>query len=154
MKNSASAAYFAGICIILICFLAAACVRFVPTALEGPAVVFDRIVFSAGLDQKDGWAKPAGEKRRFDKGTDPNVYAFLGFGELRGVHTLSWKWYDPSRQLYRTTDPIDIGEAGKVFERYIAWDVIVVLDDKPNGIWTVAVFMDGRLIGSNDFEIK
>jgi hypothetical protein len=33
-------------------------------------------------------------------------------------------------------------------------DVIFVSDDKPNGLWTVAVFMDGRLIGSNDFEIK
>ena len=154
MKNSASAAYFAGICIILICFLAVSCVRFVPPALEDPAVVFDRIVFSSGLNQKADWAGPVGEKRRFEKGSDPNVYAFLSFGELRGAHTLSWKWYDPSRRLYRTTDPIDIGEAGKVFERYIAWDVIFVSDDKPNGLWTVAVFMDGRLIGSNDFEIK
>jgi hypothetical protein len=105
MKNYVSAAYFAGICIILICFLVVSCVRFVPPALEDPAVVFGRIVFSSGLNQKSDWAGP-------------------------------------------------VGEAGKVFERYIARDVIFVSDDKPNGLWTVAVFMDGQLIGSNDFEIK
>lgn len=154
MKKLAPAIFIHGLLPIFSVILAAACVRFVPTALEGPAVVFDRIVFSAGLDQKDGWAEPVGEKTRFEKGTDPNVYAFLIFGELRGAHTLSWKWYDSSRKLYRTTDPIDIGEAGKVFERYIAWDVIFVSDEKPNGLWTVAVFMDGRLIGSKEYEIK
>jgi hypothetical protein len=154
MKKPAPAIFIHGLLPIFSVILAAACVRFAPPALEDPAVVFDRIVFSSGLNQKADWAGPVGEKRRFEKGSDPNVYAFLSFGELRGAHTLSWKWYDPSRRLYRTTDLIDIGEAGKVFERYIAWDVIFVSDDKPNGLWTVAVFMDGRLIGSNDFEIK
>ena len=125
-----------------------------PPALEGPDVVFDRIVFSSGLSQKAGWAEPVGEKTRFEKGVDPAAYAFLSFGEVRGAHTLLWKWYDPQRSLYRATEPIGLGAEGKVHDRYIAWDVIQISTDKPAGLWTVAVFLDGNLIVSKDFEIK
>ena len=154
MKKASQAIRFSGILLVFIDILAVSCVRFAPAALEGPAVVFDRIVFSPGLVHKADWAEPVGEKTRFEKGADPNIYAFLNFGELRGAHTLLWKWYDPSRKLYRTTDPINIGEQGKVYDRYIAWDVIDFPDDKPTGLWTVAVFMDGYLIDSKDFEIR
>ena len=131
-----------------------ACVRFVPPALADPAVVFDRIVLSSGLNQKADWAEPVGEKTRFEKGADPSVYAFLSFGEVRGAHALLWKWYDPSRNLYRATEAIGLGAEGRVHDRYIAWDVITISDDKPTGQWTVAVFLDGDLIASKDFEIK
>lgn len=125
-----------------------------PPALEDPAVVFDRIVLSSGLNQKADWAEPVGEKTRFEKGADPSVYAFLSFGEVRGAYALLWKWYDPSRNLYRATEAIGLGAEGRVHDRYIAWDVITISDDKPTGQWTVAVFLDGDLIASKDFEIK
>ena len=131
-----------------------ACVRFVPPALEDPAVIFDRIVFSSGLNQKDDWAEPVGEKTRFEKGVDSRVYAFLNFGEVRGAHILLWKWYDPSRNLYRVTDAIGLGAEGKIHDRYIAWDVIFITGDKPSGQWTVVVFLDGDLMAVKDFEIK
>jgi hypothetical protein len=151
MKKTVPAIPLAG---LLLSFIGISCVRFVPTALEDPPVMFNKIVFSAGLDQKSGWAEPVGVKTRFEKGTDPSVYSFLSFGELRGGHTLRWRWYDPGRKLFRLTDPIDIGEEGKVFERYIAWDVISLSADKSDGVWTIAVFLDDRLIASGEFEIK
>jgi hypothetical protein len=70
------------------------------------------------------------------------------------VYSLFWKWYAPSRRLYRVTDKISVGEEGKIFERYIAWDVIYVSEDKESGVWTVAVFMDDKVIAVKDFEIK
>jgi len=47
-----------------------------------------------------------------------------------------------------------VGEEGKIFERYIAWDVIYISEDKEKGAWTVAVFMDDKVIAVKDFEIK
>ncbi len=47
-----------------------------------------------------------------------------------------------------------VGEAGKAFERYVAWDTIFVSDDKEPGTWRVAVFLDERLLVSGRFEVK
>jgi len=154
MKKAASTIPLTGILLSFVCLLTTSCVRFVSTPLEEPAVVFNKLVFSAGLDQKAGWAEPVSAKTRFEKGADAGVYSFLSFGELRGAHTLRWRWYDPGRKLFRLTDPIDIGEEGKVFERYIAWDVVSLSADKPAGVWIVAVYLDDQLIASGEFEIK
>jgi len=134
--------------------LAAACIRFTLPALDEPSAVLERAVFCSSLDQKDDWAEPAGEKAIFKKGTDANVYSFLELRDLRGAHMLLWKWYDPSRRLYRETEGIAVGEGGKIFDRYIAWDLINVSEGKGNGVWTVAVFMDGTFFTSKEFEIK
>jgi hypothetical protein len=129
-------------------------IRFKYPDLEEPEAVCERMVCCGSIEEKSGWAESVDEKTAFAKGTDPAVYSFVSFKELRGAHTLSWKWYDPSRRLYRATDPIGIGGRERAFDRYIAWDKIAVSDDKENGSWTVAVFLDDRLLVSREFEIK
>lgn len=146
----------AGPAALLLIALAAvpACVRFTPPRLEEPPVVLERLLFCASVLPKDGWAEPVDEKTTFVKGTDPGVSAFLALRSLRGAHTLSWKWYGPSKILYRAADRISVGEEGKAFETYIAWDSILVDNDKETGTWTVAVFLDDRLLVSGRFEMK
>jgi len=130
------------------------CVRLSPPALDEPPVVLDRLLFSTAVVQKDGWAEPTGEKAVFAVGTDARVCAFLAFRTLRGAHTLSWKWYTPSQALDRSSDKITVGEDGKAFERYIAWDTMNVSEAAAAGTWTVAVFLDERLLVTGRFEIK
>jgi len=154
MKRPAPAIAIYGLLPIMAVILAAACVRFAPPALDDPPAVLARAVLCSSLDQKVDWAEPAGEKAIFKKGTDASVYSFLELKDLRGAHSLFWKWYDPSRRLYRETEGIAVGESGKFFDRYIAWDLINVSEGKENGVWTIAVFMDGRLFVSKEFEIK
>jgi hypothetical protein len=52
------------------------------------------------------------------------------------------------------TDSITIGKQGLVFSAYIAWDQIYLFEEKENGTWTVAVFMDDRLLASREFTIQ
>lgn len=130
------------------------CFRLGQLSLDEPTVVLERLVFCASLDQKNGWAEPVGDRALFIKGVDSNVYSFLNLRDLRGLHSLFWKWYAPSRRLYRVTDKIAVGKVGKIFERYIAWDLINVSEDKEIGTWTVAVFIDDKMITVKDFEIK
>jgi len=139
---------------ILTAVLISGCIRFRASALVPPTVVLERAVFCTALDQKNGWAEPIQEKTLFKKGEDSSVYSFLTLKDLQGAHTLFWKWYDSSRRLYRATDKIAIGEEGKVFERYIAWDMVYVSEDKKKGAWTVAIFLDDRLFSAKEFEIK
>lgn len=129
-------------------------IRFKFPELVEPAAALERMVCCGAIEQKDDWAACVDEKSVFVKGTDPGVYSFVSFRELRGAHTLSWKWYDPSRRLYRATDPIEIGGENIAYETYIAWDRIAVSDDKENGRWTVAVYIDGGLLAAGEFEIK
>ena len=129
-------------------------IRFKIPELEEPAAVLERMVCCGSIEEKGGWAESADEKSIFVKGSDPSAYAFVSFRGIRGAHSLAWKWYDPSRRLYRAPDPIGIGRENVAFETYIAWDRIAVSDDKADGRWSVAVFLDGDLLVVREFEIK
>jgi hypothetical protein len=56
--------------------------------------------------------------------------------------------------LFRVGEKISIGESGKSFDRYIAWDQISINEEKKNGVWTVAVFLDDKLLVSRELEIR
>jgi len=147
----------APLCIILICalFWTSSCIRFTRSAaLQDPAFVLEQGILCADLKMQNDWAEPAEDKTVFKKGTDKNVFSFIRLKAMLGEHKLFWKWYDPSRRLYRVTDPITIGKEGQAFEKYIAWDQIYLFEEKENGTWTVAVFVDDRLLVSKEFVIQ
>ena len=134
--------------------LSACAIRFKYPEIEEPSAVLERMVCCAAIEERGGWAECVDGKTVFVKGSDAGVHAFVSFRELRGAHTLGWKWYDPSGRLYRATDPIGVGSENVAYDTYIAWDRIAVSDDKEDGRWTVAVFIDGALLVSREFEIK
>jgi hypothetical protein len=140
--------------LVLAAFAAAGCIRLVPPPVERPPAVLERLILCAAVTPRDGWADPSAEKAVFHKGEDASVYAFLSFGNLVGEHALVWKWFGPDRAIYRATEPISVGAAGKAYDAYIAWDRIYVSDDKESGAWTAAVFLDGALLAVKSFEIK
>jgi hypothetical protein len=119
-----------------------------------PAAAVDRHVLCAAVAVKDDWARPGPDGTSFVKGRDAAVHSFLELRDLRGRHAVAWKWYDPARSLVRASDPVAIGEEGKTYDRYIAWDRILLDADREAGRWTVAVFIDGALADSRVFEIR
>ncbi len=133
---------------------AAGCVKFKPPDLDEPAAVLERFVFCAAVEQKEDWAEPGPPRASFTAAEDGQVFAFVAFSDLRGPHTLSWKWYGPGRKLERAPEAIRIGEEGKAFDSYIAWDAIAVTPERACGTWTVAVFLDEALLTAKCFEIK
>jgi hypothetical protein len=139
---------------VLALLLAAACVKFKPPDLDEPAAVLERFLFCASVEQKEDWAEPGPAKSVFTAEAEGQVFAFVGFADLRGAHTLAWKWYGPTRKLERAPEAIKIGEEGKSYESYIAWDAIAVTPDRARGAWTVAVFLDEALLAAKSFEIK
>lgn len=131
------------------------CIRLLPAPnVEEPSAALDRHILCSAVEVKSDGARPGPEQARFGKGRDEAVYSFLSFRYLRGLHAVSWKWYDPSRSLIRSTDPIPIGGEGMLFSSYIAWDRIPIHDEREAGIWTVAVYVDRILAESRTFEIR
>ena len=155
MAESLSRIWFRnGLALLAAVLTASSCIRLTPTPVERPAAVLERMIFCSAVMPKDGWAEPAGDKVVFKKGEDASVYSFLAFRDLQGAHTLTWRWFGPSRTLFRATDPIPVGADGKFYQSYIAWDRLFVSEDKETGEWTVAVFLDGALLAAKSFEIR
>jgi hypothetical protein len=133
---------------------AAACVKFTPPALEEPAAVLERFLFCATVEQKEDWAEAGPARSAFAPAEDGQVYAFVEFRDLRGLHALAWKWYVPSGKLRRAPEAISIGEEGKSFASYIAWDAVSLDSEMERGTWTVALFLDGALLAEKRFEVR
>jgi hypothetical protein len=139
---------------LLLILAAAACVKFTPPALEKPAAVLERFLFCASVDQKEDWAEPGPDQAVFAPDEDGQVFAFAAFRDLRGPHTLGWKWYAPSGKLRRAPEAIPIGEEGKSFASYIAWDAVPLGPETERGTWTVTLFLDGALLTEKRFEVR
>jgi hypothetical protein len=153
MSRTKSAPMF-GVAAIVVLWLMSSCIRFIRSdALQEPAFVLEQCILCADLNIQNDWAEPMESKTTFKKGTDKNVFSFIQLKAVVGEHRIFWKWYDPALKLYRVTDPITIGREGQAFEKYIAWDQISLFEEKENGTWTVAVFMDDRLLASREFMI-
>ncbi len=152
MNTGRRSKLMAGLAALLL--VVSGCVKFKPPALDEPAAVLERFLFCASVEQKEDWAEPGPGKTVFTADADGQVFAFIGFTDLRGAHTLSWKWYGPSQKLERAPEAIRIGEEGKSYESYIAWDAIALTPDRAPGIWTVAVFLDEGCLAAKSFEIR
>jgi hypothetical protein len=121
---------------------------------EPPAAAIYRHVLCAAVEVRGDWAEPGPDTPSFQIGRDAAAHSFLELRDLRGRHELQWKWYDPAGRLFRSSDPVAVGEEGRTFARYIAWDRLRLDSDREPGLWTVAVFTDGRLAGSRTFEVR
>jgi hypothetical protein len=134
---------------------AAGCLRIMPRdRTEPPAAAIHRHVLCSAVEVRGDWAEPGLDTTSFQIGRDEAAHSFLELRELRGCHALQWKWYGPARRLYRSSDPVAVGAEGQTFARYIAWDRLRLDSDCERGLWTVAVFVDGRLAGSRSLEVR
>jgi len=135
--------------------LLSSCVRLVPrTVSEPPAVILDRHQLCASVERTDDWVEASADRNIFLLGRDEAVYSVLFFGEIRGAHTVAWKWYDPAGKLVVASDPVAVGAVDRVFDRYVAWDRKPFGEENKPGFWTVAIFIDDRLTGTREFELK
>ncbi len=131
------------------------CVRILPKDRpEPPAAAIDRHVLCASVKTTEGWAEPGPDAAAFSRGPDAAVHSFLELRGVRGRHEAAWRWYGPSGLLIRASDPVGIGEDGRTYARYIAWDKLALHEGREPGFWTVAVLIDGRLASSRSFEIR
>jgi len=145
------------VCLILfiLLLLLSSCLQFKrESVLHHPSFILERSILCSEIEFKDDWAQPLQEKKTFLKGEDQRVYSFLGFKDVQGEHVLVWKWYDPSQKIYRTTDKIKIGKEGQYFDKYIAWDNLLLFEEKENGKWRVVIFLDDCLLDAREFEIQ
>jgi hypothetical protein len=122
--------------------------------LEEPMLFFESSILCNNVDIQNGWAQCSSEQTVFTRGKDNQVICFLNLKDLKGIHSVIWKWYEPSRRLSRLTRKIPLGDKEKIYEKYIAWDKINISNEKKLGIWSVAIFLDDEILTAREFEIR
>lgn len=121
-------------------------------------VEFDRAVMAKDVDVKrEGkTSRPVDTTDTFTT-EDATAVMWVKLRDIEGPHTLRWEWYDPQGRLYYTTDDYRINRDGRLRRFHIAWHRIAIKGDKAEtlpGIWTVKVFLDGKVVATRSFEIK
>jgi len=131
------------------------CIQFRPEKVPFVSLpLLEKIIVCEKIEKGKNWAYPKDIKNIFVKKKDKRIYCFLSLAKVNGEHFLEWRWYDPEGKLYRSTKKIKIGEKGINYEKFIAWDGIILFREKKNGKWKIAVFLDEKLFGTVEFEIK
>jgi len=134
--------------------LTSACIRFQPAALDPPAAFLERCILCPRVETRAGTAEPAGEKLLYQGGDSFSIFSFVELGDLRGGHLLQWKWYAPSGILMRRSDEIPVGEPGRTFARYLAWDELRLESGSERGAWTSSIFLDADLLATREFVVR
>lgn len=67
---------------------------------------------------------------------------------------LSWKWYDPEKNLVFSSDPVWVNKEEKYLEYFIAWNNLKnehFLNKE--GLWTVIILVNEKLMAKKEFKI-
>ncbi|MCP2618006.1 hypothetical protein NLC82_01125 [Candidatus Aminicenantes bacterium AC-335-A11] len=141
--------------ILLIMSSLLSCIQFKPEKMPLISLpILEEIVVCGKIMKERNWAYPRDIKTVFIKGKDKRIYCFLILKKIEDEHFLEWKWYDPEGKLYRSTERIKIGEKGVIYEKFIAWDGIILFREKKDGKWKIAIFLDNKFLDMIEFEIK
>ncbi len=89
---------------------------------------------------------------------DDKIIALVRFENLAGKHNLRWEWYDPSGNLYYSTDNFPFkASRNKYLPLATAWHGLSINGDPAAnnpGHWEVKVFLDNELMDTKPFLVK
>ncbi len=88
--------------------------------------------------------------------TDERVYSWIQFQDVDSSFGITWKYYDPSGDLYTTIDTT-ANQDGSSYSWYAHWSWIAVDGNDPAdmlGNWTVAAYVKGELEITDTFKIE
>jgi hypothetical protein len=89
---------------------------------------------------------------------DDKVIALIRFENLAGDHNLRWEWYDPSGNIYYSTDNFPFKTSrDKYLPVTTAWHRLSINGDPAAnnpGQWEVKVFLDNELMDTKPFLVK
>lgn len=89
---------------------------------------------------------------------DDKIIALIRFENLAGKHNLRWEWYDPSGNLYYSTDNFPFkASRNKYLPLATAWHELSIKGDPAAnnpGQWEVKVFLDNELMDTKPFLVK
>lgn len=149
---------FAFVIALMIVTLVAACATFnfkIPQP-NNPVLLYAKFCKGIIYGENPSEVEPLeeGKSFSFDEG---EVWLLICLSHLEGHHTMQWKWYTPDKSLFADTGEFTLNPDGEFHRLATIWDYISIKGmtaEKALGKWTVAIFMDSKLIATSHFLIR
>lgn len=135
-------------------FSTAGCFSFKLRPLPPPVNRVESLLMCAAVEESGELLKPGEPLKEFDPGRG-EILCFLRLEEVDQRIALRWKWYSPENELVKDTGPTEVNPEEKYLAVVTAYDRLNWRPGMgPAGTWTVAVYIDGDLIGRLSFKMK
>ena len=86
---------------------------------------------------------------------DEKILCFIKLKNVTKEISIMWKWYSPKEELFKDTGEIKVNQDGEYLEAVTAYDELIIEPGKTiPGQWIVVFFLNGKLIGKREFQIK
>jgi hypothetical protein len=129
--------------------LSIACVLLLAGGVAGAAEQLSQHTLCHSIGSESTQYKPIRESRTYYT-TESEVFVWLKFTEFRGPHTFHFLWinsdqFDSLVKSYQVT-------SGS-WDWYCVWGSLIIPSWGPVGRWRVLVYMDGKLIMEDGFQL-
>jgi len=136
------------------CLLLVGCVSFRVAPSPAPEDLAAEICTCKKIDETGELYQPVDITSQFTQ-DDKDVICFVRMKNIRKAARLRWKWYAPDLSLFKETKDMIINAEEDILETISAFDRITIpAEDKSDGQWVVAVFMDRELIARKAFSVR
>jgi len=149
---------FVFIIALLILTLLQACASFnfdIPQA-DNPALLYAKFCKGIIHGENPSEVEPVEEGKSFTLNAE-EIWLLICLSHLEGHHTMQWKWYAPDNSLFADTGEFAISPEGEFHRLATIWDYISIKEitaEKSLGKWTVAIFLDSKLLATTHFIIR
>ena len=143
---------------LLIITLLSACASFNYTIPQpdNPSLLY--IKFCQGIIQGENPSEVKALKEgKFFSPDVGKIWLLICLSNLEGHHIMQWKWYAPDKSLSADSGEFAINPDGEFHRLAYIWDYLIIEGlpaEKTLGKWTVALFLDGKLITTSHFNIS
>jgi hypothetical protein len=115
--------------------------------------ILEKIEFCPNVEEDHNVLRPAEPRDEFDK-DDNQICCLIKVRVVSKSLTLRWKWYSPEKKLWKDTGEVLVDSGNKSIDVVSAYDRINrETDELAQGVWTVAVFINGYLAGRRIFKV-
>lgn len=122
-----------------------------------PPFKFMGTTLAKDVDPAGDTAIPVEPAEKFST-LDTKVVAHVRLRNLSGKHTMRWDWYDPSGELYYSTEDFPVeASPGKFSKEATVWHKLSISGDKAAGQpgeWEVRVYLDDKFMEVKHFVME
>jgi len=116
--------------------------------------ILENLEFCPSVEEDQGILKPVEPRDEFEKDST-QIFCLIKVRVVSKSLTLRWKWYSPEKKLWKDTGEVVVYSGNKSIDFVSAYDRInPEKDELAQGVWTVAVFINGHLAGRRIFKVS
>lgn len=137
----------------ILIFLLVSCISLKIEIPDEPDGIVEYISNVKTIDRDSNFTKKIKNEKIFF--TDSRVYVVIKVLNVGKRTTIKWKWFNPEKELVKSSEPVAINEGDRYLEYFVAWDSLEneIFKGK-KGKWTVVVTLDDSFLILKEFTVN